>query len=75
MEPRFRCSGAFVCRKSEGMKMQKNNSNETAVRSRRTVLKWTGGTVAMLAISGGMLPNFGITPALAADLGKGAARR
>ncbi len=39
--------------------------------SRRTVLKWTGGTIAALAIFGGNLPNFGISPALAADLGEG----
>lgn len=39
--------------------------------NRRTVLRWTGGAVAVAAIFGGMLPNFGISPALAADLGEG----
>ncbi|CAN5210375.1 hypothetical protein BH10PLA2_BH10PLA2_26870 [soil metagenome] len=43
----------------------------SAQKSRRTVLQWTGGVVATLAIFGGSLPNFGITPALAADLGEG----
>lgn len=38
--------------------------------SRRHVLKWTG-VGATLAIAGGVLPNFGITAALAADLGSG----
>ncbi len=38
--------------------------------SRRSVLKWTG-TAATLAIAGGLLPNFGISAALAADLGEG----
>lgn len=42
--------------------------NATA-HSRRTVLKWSGGAFSMLAMAGGVLPNFGITPALAADLG------
>ena len=38
--------------------------------SRRHVLKWTG-VGATLAIAGSVLPNFGITAALAADLGSG----
>jgi len=38
--------------------------------SRRAVLKWTG-TAATLAIAGSLLPNFGISAALAADLGSG----
>jgi hypothetical protein len=38
--------------------------------SRRSVLKWTG-TAATLAIAGTLLPNFGISAALAADLGEG----
>ena len=39
--------------------------------SRRTVLQWTGGALAIGAVFGGRLPNFGITPALADDLGSG----
>ena len=39
--------------------------------TRRAVLKWTGSAVATLAISGGILPNFGISSALASDLGEG----
>ena len=39
--------------------------------SRRTVIKWTGGAMATLAIFGGQLPNFGMSEALAADLGEG----
>lgn len=46
-------------------------SIDKSIQSRRTILKWTGGGVAMLAISGGFLPNFGISSALAADLGSG----
>jgi hypothetical protein len=38
--------------------------------SRRHVLKWTG-VAATLAIAGSVLPNFGISAALAADLGSG----
>ena len=38
--------------------------------SRRHVLKWTG-IAATLAIAGSVLPNFGISAALAADLGSG----
>ena len=38
--------------------------------SRRHVLKWTG-VAATLAIAGSVLPNFGISEALAADLGSG----
>jgi hypothetical protein len=38
--------------------------------SRRHVLKWTG-VGATLAIAGSVLPNFGISAALAADLGAG----
>ena len=40
-------------------------------RSRRTVLQWSGGAVATIAMAGGLLPNFGISSALAADLGSG----
>jgi hypothetical protein len=43
----------------------------SAQNSRRTVLKWAGGAAATLAIFGGYLPNFGISEALAADLGEG----
>ncbi|UYN98716.1 MAG: ferritin-like domain-containing protein [Devosia sp.] len=38
--------------------------------SRRRLLKW-GGAGATLVVSGAVLPNFGITAALAADLGEG----
>lgn len=38
--------------------------------SRRYVLKWTGAA-ATVAVAGSVLPNFGITAALAADLGEG----
>ena len=51
--------------------MHNLSSHETPVRSRRTVLKWSGGAFAALAISGGFLPNFGISPVLAAELGSG----
>lgn len=37
---------------------------------RRRVLKWTGAS-AGVALAGAMLPNFGISAALAADLGSG----
>ena len=46
-------------------------STDKSIQSRRTILKWTGGGVAMIALSGGFLPNFGISSALAADLGSG----
>ena len=39
--------------------------------SRRLILKWAGGAAAAIALSGGLLPNFGISSALAADLGAG----
>lgn len=42
-----------------------------ANNSRRTVLQWGLGGAAALAVFGGRLPNFGISPALAADLGEG----
>jgi hypothetical protein len=38
--------------------------------SRRHVLKWTG-VATTLAVAGSVLPNFGISAALAADLGEG----
>lgn len=38
--------------------------------SRRHILKWTG-VAATLAVAGSVLPNFGISSALAADLGSG----
>src|SRR3954462_13943723 len=38
--------------------------------SRRLVLKWTG-VATTLAVAGSLLPNFGISAALAADLGEG----
>ena len=40
-------------------------------RSRQTVVKWSGSAIATIALAGGVLPNFGISPALAADLGAG----
>jgi hypothetical protein len=43
----------------------------SAANSRRTVLQWGLGGAAALAVFGGRLPNFGISPALAADLGEG----
>lgn len=43
---------------------------ETKDMSRRHVLKWTG-IAATLAVGGSLLPNFGISAALAADLGDG----
>lgn len=39
--------------------------------SRRHLLRWTGAAGAMVAVSGVWLPNFGISTALAADLGEG----
>jgi hypothetical protein len=42
----------------------------TLTLSRRLLLKWTGAS-AGIAVAGAMLPNFGISAALAADLGKG----
>lgn len=38
--------------------------------SRRRLLKWTGAS-AGIAVAGAILPNFGISAALAADLGEG----
>ena len=38
--------------------------------SRRNVLKW-GGAAASVMVAGALLPNFGISAALAADLGSG----
>lgn len=48
----------------------KQNSRSSADLARRGVLKWTGAAVALAAF-GGALPNFGISDALAADLGQG----
>ncbi|WP_207632960.1 ferritin-like domain-containing protein [Devosia aurantiaca] len=42
----------------------------TQTLSRRLLLKWTGAN-AGIAVAGAMLPNFGISAALAADLGEG----
>lgn len=39
--------------------------------SRRRLLKWSGAAAATVAVSGTWLPNFGISAALAADLGEG----
>ncbi|MET3901365.1 hypothetical protein ABIB57_005335 [Devosia sp. UYZn731] len=38
--------------------------------SRRRLLKWSGATATVM-VAGSLLPNFGITAALAADLGEG----
>ncbi|OEO31023.1 Tat (twin-arginine translocation) pathway signal sequence containing protein [Devosia insulae DS-56] len=38
--------------------------------SRRNLLKWSGAGATVL-VAGALLPNFGISPALAADLGEG----
>ncbi|OEO30490.1 Tat (twin-arginine translocation) pathway signal sequence containing protein [Devosia insulae DS-56] len=40
-------------------------------RSRRWLLKWSAASAAGVAIGGALLPNFGISAALAADLGEG----
>jgi Ferritin-like domain len=53
------------------MQMRHHSRLETPVLSRRIVLQWGGGAAASVAILGVCLPNFGITPALAADLGEG----
>lgn len=53
------------------MQTQNEHSKIETQRSRRTVLKWSGAAIASIAISGGLLPNFGISSALAADLGSG----
>lgn len=45
--------------------------SEDLAISRRHVLKWTGAGAAAVAVSGVWLPNFGISEALAADLGSG----
>lgn len=39
--------------------------------NRRGVLKWSGAAAATVAVGGIWLPNFGISSALAADLGEG----
>lgn len=39
--------------------------------SRRRLLRWTGASAGAIALGGIMVPNFGITSALAADLGSG----
>ncbi len=53
------------------MNVEGNGSVFKTRSSRRSVLRWSGGAVAVLAMSGGFLPNFGISQALAADLGTG----
>lgn len=45
-------------------------SNDSFKLSRRHILKWSG-VAATVAVAGGLLPNFGISTALAADLGEG----
>ncbi|HEV2516922.1 MAG TPA: ferritin-like domain-containing protein [Devosia sp.] len=40
-------------------------------RSRRRLLKWSAASAAGVALSGVIMPNFGISAALAADLGEG----
>ena len=44
--------------------------NVTTVLSRRHLLKWTGA-VGTIAVGGSLLPNFGISAALGAELGDG----
>ena len=39
--------------------------------NRRRLLKWSGASAVGIALSGAILPNFGISAALAADLGEG----
>jgi len=51
--------------------LKEKSGGGSVTHSRRTVLKWTGGTAIALAAFGGRLPNFGISSALAADLGEG----
>ena len=51
--------------------MQNLDTHEPKVRSRRHILYWSGGAVASIALGGGFLPNFGLSSALAADLGEG----
>ena len=51
--------------------MANSIEQESRGKSRRTVLQWTGGAAAALALFGGSLPNFGMSEALAADLGEG----
>ncbi len=53
------------------MKMFDEKSTGTVLRSRRTFLKWSGSAVGIIALSGGFLPNFGMSSAMAADLGTG----
>ncbi len=53
------------------MNAERHDSVFKTRNSRRSVLKWSGGAAAFLVLSGGMLPNFGISQALAADLGTG----
>ena len=50
---------------------QLDNNGRKLPSSRRAVLQWSGGAIATLAVAGGILPNFGISTALAADLGNG----
>lgn len=45
--------------------------NANGNTSRRVALKWMGGAIAGSAMFAGGLPNFGIGPALAAELGSG----
>ena len=45
-------------------------TNERLSLSRRHILRW-GGAAATIAMAGAVLPNFGISQALAADLGSG----
>ena len=44
--------------------------DHSSVLSRRRVLKWSG-TAATVLVAGSLLPNFGISAALGADLGEG----
>jgi hypothetical protein len=53
------------------MQTHDDNSTLSHSRSRRTILKWSGATMATIALAGGLLPNFGISTAMAAELGEG----
>ena len=53
------------------MQTHSNNLSMQDLHSRRTVLKWSGATFASVALAGGLLPNFGMSSAMAADLGSG----
>jgi hypothetical protein len=51
--------------------LKRSTAVDVTKLSRRNLLKWTGAAGAVVAVSGVWLPNFGISAALAADLGEG----